>query len=378
MSADSAGSSSRQLDGLRSDCASSRTAAAPLLERLEGDPDRQLPAGTLPDPHPGLRDHPEDSLGAEQEPIGAGAGARARQPAALPEAAGGDRPHRLDQVVDVGVEGGEMPAGAGRDPAAQGGELERLREMAKRQPPLAKLVLERRPRGAGLDPRRPRDVIHLEHAVEATQVDRHRPGVGVADSRLDAPDHAGPAPVGNRRQALVRAPGEHRLDLALVARIGDQIRRARRSGPGSLERRRGRPCRARARRARAGRSGTGGRGTAAARPAAAAARSPRAAPAPRPRWPRSRAARGPPAQPPRAARGVSAWSSNPQPQCFRRRVAVSTSERPASGRRRQPAPSTPPRWPSASRAPPPSRPAPRASRGTACRRCSGCSPSTSG
>ena len=36
------------------------------------------------EPHPGLGDHAEGALGAEQEAIGLGAGARARQPPALP------------------------------------------------------------------------------------------------------------------------------------------------------------------------------------------------------------------------------------------------------------------------------------------------------
>ena len=123
------------------------------------------------------------------------------------------------------VERGEVPAGAGGDPATQGGELERLREVAQRQPVLAELVLERGPLGTGLDARRPRDVIHLEHPVEATQVDRHHPGVGVAHPRLDPADHARPAPIRDRRQPLLGAPREHHLDLALVAGMGDQVRR---------------------------------------------------------------------------------------------------------------------------------------------------------
>ena len=86
------------------------------------------------------------------EPIsirsGRGPGARPRQPPALPGPARRDRPHRLDQVVDVGVERREVAAGPGRDPAAQGRVLERLREVAQREAVLAQLLLERRPGGA--------------------------------------------------------------------------------------------------------------------------------------------------------------------------------------------------------------------------------------
>ncbi len=97
-------------------------------------------------PHPGLGDHAEDPLGADQHPVGARAGARAGQPAALPDAARRDRAHRLDQVVDVGQLGREVPARPGRDPAAERRVLERLREVAQGQPVLGELVLERRDR----------------------------------------------------------------------------------------------------------------------------------------------------------------------------------------------------------------------------------------
>ena len=95
--------------------------------------------------HPGLGDHAEDALGADQHPVRARAGARAGQPPALPDAARRERPHRLDEVVDVRVERGEVAAGAGGDPAAERRVLERLRVVAQRQPVLAQLLLERRP-----------------------------------------------------------------------------------------------------------------------------------------------------------------------------------------------------------------------------------------
>ena len=145
MSADSAGSSRRQLEGLRPDCASSRTASAPLANDSNATPRDSFQRGRSRTRTQASVITPRIPSEPSRSRSGLGPAPEPGQPAALPEAAGGDRPHRLDQVVDVGVEGREVPAGAGRDPAAQGGELERLREMAKRQPLLAELVLERRP-----------------------------------------------------------------------------------------------------------------------------------------------------------------------------------------------------------------------------------------
>ena len=90
---------------------------------------------------------------------------------------------------------------------------------------LGELRVERRPEHPGLDPRGARDRVDLEHPVERAEVDRHRARVVVADPRLDPADDAGPAAVGDRRRAGVGAPGEHRLDLGLVARPGDQVGR---------------------------------------------------------------------------------------------------------------------------------------------------------
>ena len=62
-----------------------------------------------------------------------------REPPRLPHPARRKRPHRLDEVVDVGVERREVAAGARGDPAPQRRELKRLREVAQSQPVLAQL-----------------------------------------------------------------------------------------------------------------------------------------------------------------------------------------------------------------------------------------------
>src|SRR5204863_2338632 len=78
---------------------------------------------------------------------------------------------------------------------------------------------------AGLDPRRPGDPVHLEHLAELAQIDRDRAAISVADPRLDAADHAGPAAVRNRGDALIGTPRQHLLHLGLVARAGNQVGR---------------------------------------------------------------------------------------------------------------------------------------------------------
>ena len=144
------------------DWASARTAAAPSLEAVEQHAGRGLEARALLHAHPGLGDHAEHALRADQHPVRARPGARAGQPAALPDARRRERAHRLDEVVDVRVQRGEVAARAGGDPAAERRVLERLREVAQRQAVLAQLVLEARARwrrpgcGRRARPRRPR------------------------------------------------------------------------------------------------------------------------------------------------------------------------------------------------------------------------------
>ena len=140
-------------------------------EAVEAHARRRPPAWARLQPDPRLGDHAQDSLGAEERSIGARSGTRSRQAPALPLPCRCDRPHRLDQVVDVRQTRCEVPARARRDPAAERGELERLREVAQGEPVRAELVLEHRPGCAGLDAGRARDGIDVEHAVERPQVD---------------------------------------------------------------------------------------------------------------------------------------------------------------------------------------------------------------
>ena len=74
--------------------------------------------------HPRLGDDAENALGADEQAVGAGAGTGAGQAAGGDDAVRRHHAQRLDEVVDVRVERGEVAAGAGGDPATQRRQLE--------------------------------------------------------------------------------------------------------------------------------------------------------------------------------------------------------------------------------------------------------------
>jgi len=110
-----------------------------------------------------------------------------------------------------------------RDPAAKRRVLKRLRKVPQGQPVLAQLLFQHRPGGAGLDPRRQRLRIDLQHPVQSPQVERdNRP---IPDPRLNPPNHTRPAAERHHSRPGGLTPSQHRLDLRLVLGEGDQIRR---------------------------------------------------------------------------------------------------------------------------------------------------------
>ena len=100
--------------------------------------------GPVLQPHPGLADDAERPLGAGEEAVGRRPGARAGQARRNGDAGRCHHAQALDELVDVRVAGREVSAAAGRDPAAERAELERLRVVAQREPVRPELVLERR------------------------------------------------------------------------------------------------------------------------------------------------------------------------------------------------------------------------------------------
>ena len=176
--------------------------------------------------HPRLCDDAENSFRADHHAVRTRARAGTGQAAAFDHASRRDGAQRFDEIVDVGIERREVAAAARRNPAAERRVFEALREMAQREPVRAKLRFERRAVGAALDQRGARGLVDLLHFAHLAQVDRDRALVAVA-LRLDAAAHARPA--AERRHGRVDAAGpvEHGLHVRLVARIGDDVGRAR-------------------------------------------------------------------------------------------------------------------------------------------------------
>jgi len=131
----------------------------------------------------------------------------------LDHAGGCHDAQRLHEVVDVGVQAGVVAARAGGEPAAESRELEGLGEVAQCVAVGAQLVLQHRPARPGLDAGCTRDRVDLDDAVQARQVDRHRPRIVVADVALDAADHRGASAVRDGSGVGVGAPVEEVDDL---------------------------------------------------------------------------------------------------------------------------------------------------------------------
>ena len=125
----------------------------------------------------------------------------------------------------MGVEGREMAARAGRDPAADGRELEALGKVAKRQAVRLERRLERRPEHAALDARRAARAIDLEHPVQALQIEADRAGEAVADGRLDAADDARAAAERDHRGAGSAAHSSTALTSSSDCGLRNHIRR---------------------------------------------------------------------------------------------------------------------------------------------------------
>ena len=172
---------------------------------------------------PGLGDHAERALGADHQPVGAGAGAGAGQPPARHHARRGHAAEAFDEIVDMGVERREMAARAGRDPAADGRELEALRKMPQRQAVRLERALQRGTQHAALDPRRAARAVDLEQPVEPAQVEADRAGEALADRGLDAADHARAGAERDHRGSGLGGPLQHRTDVRFGPRLCNHI-----------------------------------------------------------------------------------------------------------------------------------------------------------
>ena len=125
----------------------------------------------------------------------------------------------------MGIERGEVAAGAGRDPAAEGRELEALRVVADGEAVRFQRRLDRRSANAALDARGAARAVHLEHPVEMAHVEADRASIAVADDRLDAADDRRAAAERNDREFRAARPVEHGGDIGFGLRQGNEVGR---------------------------------------------------------------------------------------------------------------------------------------------------------
>ena len=210
------------MDGCRPDPLSARTHSAPSSNV---ELHRNLGAMLHPrlDPHPRLRDHAEDSLRAEEHAIGAHAtpepGRRRDSHAPL-----GVIARTLSTMSSMSVHRvAKWPPAlvAIQPPSVENSNDwgkwrsvdELLRELGTRAPARSP------PPGCA----RSADPVHLEHAGEGAQIDRHRPVVDPTHAQLHTAHHARAAAVGDRRGAHVPAPAEQGFQLLLALGRGHDL-----------------------------------------------------------------------------------------------------------------------------------------------------------
>ena len=99
------------------------------------------------------------------------------------------------------IEGREVAARAGRNPSTQRRKFEALRVVTQRQLVRGELSFERGPAGTGLDASREGDRVHLEHAVQAPEINGDHTPVGRAGASFDAADDARSAPFSRAQKA---------------------------------------------------------------------------------------------------------------------------------------------------------------------------------
>ena len=123
----------------------------------------------------------------------------------------------------MGLIGGVVAAGTGGNPAAQGGKLEALREVAQGVAVGPKLLLQGGAVYAGLDSGGPGYVVYLQHLVQPTQVDRY--DAVVSFGRLHAADHGTTAAVGDNSVAPSGAPVQQGRHLVFIVGVGYHVGR---------------------------------------------------------------------------------------------------------------------------------------------------------
>ena len=101
-----------------------------------------------------------------------------------------------------------MPPSASRQPAAERGEFEGLREVAQRQALRPQRIFECGAVDARLNSCGTRDSIDLDDLIQLGEVDRDDTGIRVADVAFHAAHNARAAAEGNGRDILASTPIE--------------------------------------------------------------------------------------------------------------------------------------------------------------------------
>src|SRR4051812_20015753 len=167
---------------------------------------------------PCLGNDTEAALAAEQHPVRARPRARPGQAPGLPDSCRRHRSHGLDQVVDVGEAGGEVPGGARGNPAADGRALERLRVEPGGQLVCFQLLFEQWSGGAGTDASCARRGVDLDDAGHGPEVQVDNTGPLITDARLDATDDTRAAGIRDDGDVRIAAPVEDGRDVRLLRR----------------------------------------------------------------------------------------------------------------------------------------------------------------
>ena len=189
--------------GSRPDWASVRIAAAPSANDGQRHPSYTLVSGSVAHPHGDRGDHAEGALGAEEQLAQVGAGRVGRRGAEVEPAARGGDGEADDERVEAAVAGARLAAGPGGGEAADGGELEGLREVAEGQAVLGEQRLGLGAAQAGLEGGGHRRRVDGEQPLHPDQVEAEQAGVPLAPRGQAA---------GHRRAAAERDDGEVVLD----------------------------------------------------------------------------------------------------------------------------------------------------------------------
>jgi hypothetical protein len=173
------------------------------------------------------RDHAERALAAEHELGPRRAAQRAVGAVGLDDlAAAGDQRQPGDAILDLAVLRGQLPGGAGREPPADGGAVDRGREVAEGVAAPLELALEPLSGQAGVDVAQELGVADRAQLLHALGVDRD-----AAVERDRAAAHAGAAAVRDDRDLELARELHDRGDLAHVLGPHHRVRPVRRRDP---------------------------------------------------------------------------------------------------------------------------------------------------